>query len=211
VVAVAAVATGAVLLLGQGERHGDGTVDPLARTGSAGTGTTTAPSTSTGERASTKQPTAVEPSLAALVGHWRSSSNRDYTAVLAGDKVEFRIDKASQHPHQGYDDGDVRFALSAVAGSPSQFVVTDYLRPTPPPGFEYDAKRSRESCVGTFTQIKGNRLVARYDGGSTLSLELALIRTGTDKFKTQGNQVVGCVDVASSPAQTIESQLSRTQ
>jgi hypothetical protein len=123
--------------------------------------------------------------------------------------VEFRIEKASQHPRQGYEDGDVRFALSAITGSPSQFAVADYIRPTPPPGYEYDPKRSRESCVGTWTQIKGRRLTARLDGASTLKLELALIRTGAEKFKMQGNQVIGCNDIASAPGQTTESLLTR--
>jgi serine/threonine-protein kinase len=198
VVAIAALATGVVFYLGQGGND-------TKRTTNGGT-----EATQTTATASSTAPRPADSPLAALVGHWRSNSNRDYTAVLVGDKLEFHIDKGAQHPRQGYEDGDVRFAFSAVSGSPSQFTVTDYIRPTPPPGYEYDAKRSRESCLGTFTQVKGHPLAARYDGGSTVSLELALIRTGTDKFKMQGTQVIGCVDVGSSAAQTIESQLTRT-
>ncbi|HEY3666806.1 MAG TPA: hypothetical protein VGL19_12425, partial [Polyangiaceae bacterium] len=69
--------------------------------------------------------------------------------------------------------------------------------------------RSRDSCIGTWSEIKGQQLTARYDGKGALSLQLALIRTGTEKFKIQGKSVVGCVDVASAPAQVIESQLTR--
>jgi hypothetical protein len=63
--------------------------------------------------------------------------------------------------------------------------------------------------VGAWTQIKGHRLTAHLEGTSTLHLELALIRTGTEKFKMQGNQVIGCNDIASAAGQTTESLLTR--
>jgi serine/threonine-protein kinase len=147
--------------------------------------------------------------LTALAGHWRSTSNRDYAAVLAGDLLEFRIQKASQHPRQGYQDGDVRFELAPVQGSSTQFTVRDHIRPTPPPGYDYDPKSSRDSCIGNWTEIQGRPLGARFDGASTLSVDFAQIRTSMDKFKVRGKLVVGCAELASSPALPIESQLSR--
>jgi len=149
--------------------------------------------------------------LAALAGPWKSSSNRDYSAVLAGDTLQFRIQKASQHPRQGYEDGEIRFAIAAVPGSPAEFAVIDNIRPTPPPGYEYDPKTARESCIGTWTHVQGHRLTARLDGASALLLELAQIRTGAEKFKTRGNLVVSCADVASSVAQAIESRVTRVK
>src|SRR5260221_2316536 len=52
----------------------------------------------------TALPEAAPPSaLAALVGHWRSASGRDYQAVLSSDgALEFRIEEPTQHPRQGY-------------------------------------------------------------------------------------------------------------
>jgi hypothetical protein len=149
--------------------------------------------------------------LARLVGNWRSASGRDFSAVLGSDDVlEFRVLHASQHPRQGYEDGEVRFRLIATAGSTSELAVEDHLRPTPPPGFEYDPKTSRESCVVVFAAVKGHKLLAQLDGASTLATDFVQIRTGPEKFKTQGKRVVGCVDLASSPAEPIESKLSRT-
>jgi len=149
--------------------------------------------------------------LAALVGNWRSASGRDFTAALASDdSLEFRVVHASQHPRQGYEDGDVRFRLMATVGSPNEFAVEDHLRPTPPPGFEYDPKTSRESCVGIWTAVKGHKLLAQFDGANSLTTDFVQIRTGPEKFKTQGKRVIGCVDLISSPAEPIESKLSRT-
>jgi len=150
--------------------------------------------------------------LAALVGKWRSTSKRDFTAVLTGDDtLEFRIQDASQHPRQGYENGDVRFKLTAIPGSNDEFAVEDRLRPTPPPSLEYDTRSARESCVGSWTSAKGHKLLAQFDGASTLTVDVVQIRTGVEKFKVQGKRVVGCVDLASAPAEPIESKISRVQ
>jgi serine/threonine-protein kinase len=146
--------------------------------------------------------------LAALAGNWRSTSKRDFTAVLASDDtLEFRVQQAVQHPRQGYEDGEVRFKLIAVQGT-SEFAVEDHIRPTPPPGLEYEPSSSRESCVGTWTSVKGKKLLAQFDGASTLTVDLVQIRTGPEKFKIKGKRVIGCTDLASSPADPIESKLS---
>jgi hypothetical protein len=221
-VGVVAAAGGAALYLSEAEPARTASDHAAADAAAAKNATaTTVPATATATTAPTTgaannaaEPSGAAParptdSLAALAGNWKSSSNREYAAVVSGDSLQFRIQKAAQHPRQGYENGDVRFALRVVDGSPSQFAVVDYLRPTPPPGFEYDEARSRESCIGTWSEIKGRPLTARYDGGKTLNLQLALIRTGADKFKMQGNRVVGCVEVATAPAQVIESQLTR--
>ncbi len=145
-----------------------------------------------------------------IAGRWRSASGRDFEAVAVGDDaVEFRVEKASQHPRQGYEDGDVRFKLLAIPGSKDEFAVEDHLRPTPPPGVEYDPKTSHESCVGLWTVAKGKKLVARLDGSSSLSVDLVQVSTGAEKFKTQGKRVVSCADLASAAAVPIASQLSR--
>jgi len=148
--------------------------------------------------------------LAALAGKWRSTSKREFIAVLTkDDTLEFRIQEASQHPRQGYENGEARFTLTPIEGS-SEFAVEDRLRPTPPPGLEYD-RASRETCVGTWTSAKGHKLLAQFDGANMLTVDVVQIRTGVEKFKVQGKRVVGCVDLASAPAEPIESKISRVQ
>jgi serine/threonine-protein kinase len=152
---------------------------------------------------------AVSP-LAAFAGHWRSTSGRDFIAVPVGDDaLEFRVQQASQHARQGYEDGEVRFRLVAIAGTRDEFAVEDRLRPAPLTGFEYDPKTSRESCVGLWTSAKGKKLLAQYDGASQLTVDFVQVRMGPEKFRTQGKRVVGCVDLASAPAEPIESRLNR--
>jgi hypothetical protein len=148
--------------------------------------------------------------LAPLAGRWQSASGRDFSAVVAGEAgLEFRVLHASQHPRQGYEDGEVRFKLMPISGSTNEFAVEDHLRPTPLPGVEYDPKTSRESCLSIWTAVKGRKLLAQLDGASSLNVDFVQIRTGPEKFKTQGKRVVGCVDLASSPAEPIESKLTR--
>jgi hypothetical protein len=145
-----------------------------------------------------------------LAGHWRSTSGRDFFAVPVGEDVlEFRIEKASQHARQDYEDGEIRFKLIALAGVKDEFAVEDHLRPAPLAGFEYDSASSRESCIGTWTAAKGKKLLAQFDGASQLTVDFVQIRTGPEKFKTQGKRVTGCVDLASAPAEPIESRLNR--
>ncbi|HKQ67901.1 MAG TPA: protein kinase, partial [Polyangiaceae bacterium] len=147
--------------------------------------------------------------LASLAGKWKSSSQREFTAVLTGkDALEFRIDQALQHPRQGYENGEVRFKLTALPASTSEFAVEDFIRPIPPPGIEYDAE-SRSSCVAKWTGIKGQKLLAQFDGASTLTVDLVQIQTAAGKFKRQGARVTGCTDLESSPATAIESKLTR--
>jgi hypothetical protein len=148
--------------------------------------------------------------LAALVGNWRSASGRDFAAALGNDDtIEFRIREASQHAHQGYEDGDVRFKLSAIPGSKNEFAVEDRLRPTPPPGLEYEPTSSRESCTGVWTAVKGKKLLAQLDTSGVLTVDFVQVRTSADRFKTSGKRVTGCVNLASVPAEPIESKLSR--
>jgi hypothetical protein len=148
--------------------------------------------------------------LAALAGPWRSTSNRDYLAVATGpDSLEFRIQQASQHPRQGYENGEVRFELKTIPGKNDEFAVEDHIRPTPPAGFEYDPHTSRESCVGTWTTVKGRKLLANVDAKGTLVVDLVQIRTGLDKFRTEGRRVAACNNLENAPAEPIESRLSR--
>jgi serine/threonine-protein kinase len=150
--------------------------------------------------------------LTALAGAWRSTTGRDYVAVeIAPGALEFRIQQASQHPRQGYETGEVRFELKAVPGSDKTFAVEDRIRPTPPPGFEYDLASSRESCVGTWTSVKGRKLAAKVDAKGTLQVDLVQIRTGLDKFQVEGRRVTACRNLEAAPAEPIESRLSRVK
>jgi hypothetical protein len=150
--------------------------------------------------------------LASLAGRWRSTSGRDFSAVLdSDDTLEFRIVQASQHARQGYEDGEVRFKLLPIAGAPDEFAVEDHLRPAPLAGFEYEGKASRDTCVGVWTAAKGKKLLAQFDGASQLTVDFVQIRTGPERFKTQGKRVVGCVDLTAAPAEPIESRLTRAQ
>jgi eukaryotic-like serine/threonine-protein kinase len=163
----------------------------------------------------TASPASTDPralALAALAGAWRSTSGRDYLAVATStDTVEFRIQRASQHPRQGYETGDVRFELKTAGAGDDAFAVEDHIRPTPPAGFEYDPATSRESCVGTWTTVKGRKLTAKIDPKGTLIVILVQIRTGLDKFKMAGRRVTGCNDLEKAPAEPIESRLARVR
>ncbi|MET0592810.1 MAG: hypothetical protein ABW133_08935, partial [Polyangiaceae bacterium] len=176
----------------------------------ASSGATATPSASPVASPATPAAPPGEAALAALAGAWRSTSNRDYTAVVTTPgTLEFRIDRAAQHPRQGYQDGEVRFVLHTVAGKDDEFAVEDRLRPTPPPQAEYDPATSRESCVATWTTVKGKRLLAQVDPKGTLVVDLVQIRTAVDKFKIQGRAVTACHDVGAAPAEPIESRLTR--
>ena len=106
-----------------------------------------------------------------------------------------------------------RGALSALGRSPaapSEFAVEDRLRPTPPAGVEYDhldiprfLRRSLDA------RSRARSCAPQFDGASTLTVDVAQIRTTADKFKTQGKKVVSCVSLAAAPADPIESKLSR--
>jgi serine/threonine-protein kinase len=198
-VAIAAAGASAIYFLGSNDTNAN-TTRPAATEAGAKIATVD----------STPEASAPPSPLAALVGTWRSTSNRDFVAALApDDTLEFRIQQAAQHPRTGYENGEVRFRLSLIAGSSSEFAVEDHLRPTPPAGVEYDPQTSHESCVGVWTTIKGKKLLAQYDGASTLTVDVAQIRTTADKFKTQGKKVVSCVSLGTAPAEQIESKLSR--
>jgi hypothetical protein len=177
---------------------------------------TTVTPTATASPVATASPTTSGPaprapsSLATLVGAWRSTSNRDYLAVASDpDTVEFRIQQASQHPRQGYETGEVRFELKTIPGKRDEFGVEDHIRPTPPDGFDYDPRTSRDSCVGTWTNLKGKKLLANLDAKGNLVVDLVQIRTGLNKFKTDGDRVVACNDLTTAPAEPIESRLQR--
>src|SRR4029077_2049396 len=98
-------------------------------------------------------------------------------------------------------DGDVRFELKAIAGKHAEFAVEDHIRPTPPGGFEYDPRTSRETCVGTWSAVKGHKLTANLDAEGTLVVDLVQIRTGLDKFKIEGRRVGGCHQLERAPGE----------
>jgi hypothetical protein len=171
----------------------------------------TQPSGGAGASTGPAAPGGTNAALAALAGPWRSTSNRDYLAVLTNaDTLEFRIQQASQHPRQGYENGDVRFELKASANNDDSFAVEDHIRPTPPAGSDYETP-SPASCEGTWTQVKGRKLAAKVDAKGALVVELVQIRTGLDKFRIEAHRVVACRDLAAAPAELIESKLSRVR
>jgi len=87
--------------------------------------------------------------LATLVGNWQSASGRDFAASLGDDDaVEFRIREASSNARQGYEDGEVRFKLTAIHGSKNEFAVEDRLRPTPSTGARVRAERVARELHG---------------------------------------------------------------
>jgi hypothetical protein len=63
--------------------------------------------------------------------------------------------------------------------------------------------------VGVWTTAKGKKLLAQFDGAGQLTVDFVQIRTGPEKFKTQGKRVTACVDLGAAPAEPIESKLSR--
>src|SRR5262249_50714654 len=116
---------------------------------------------STASSASSAAPHAPSP-FAALVGRWKSDTNRDYEAALSGNVLEFRILDASQYPRQGYRNGDARFTLTAVRGQDRVFGVEDHIRPVPPAGVEYDETRARPSCQEVWSSFGGQNLRAEF-------------------------------------------------
>jgi hypothetical protein len=134
----------------------------------------------------------------------------------------------SRLPRGGHQSHTLNFASSGPRSTPprvrerrralraqrfqqdDEFAVEDHIRPTPPSGYEYDP-RSRDSCVGTWSDVKGHKLVANVDAKGTLVVDLVQIRTGLDKFKTEGRRVAACNDLATAPAEPIESRLSRVR
>jgi hypothetical protein len=105
----------------------------------------------------------------------------------------------------------VRFELKAIPGRDDEFGIEDHIRPTPPAGFDYDPRSSRDSCVETWTSVKGRPLVGKVDAKGTLVVDLVQIRTGLEKFKMEGHRVAACKDLATAPADPIESRLSRVR
>jgi serine/threonine-protein kinase len=151
---------------------------------------------------------AIPSPLSQLVGPWKSDSLRDYDAVLLDDVIEFRIVHASQHPGQGYRDGEARFALRAIPGDERSFAVEDRIRPVPPKGYEYDETRSRGTCQAAWSAVDGRPLRARFDG-KTLAVELVKIETELSRFVVEtGNKISGCQRLRDAPAEKISSMLT---
>ena len=65
--------------------------------------------------------------------------------------------------------------------------------------------RHRAILASELDRVKGKKLRAQFDGASTLTVDVAQIRTTADKFKTQGKKVVSCIGLSTAPADPIES------
>jgi serine/threonine protein kinase len=153
------------------------------------------------------QPPAKSP-LAALVGHWRSETRHDYEAVLAGDTLEFRIQLDAEQASKGYEAGEVRFKLAAIAGKDRQYGVEDHFRPSPPPKLEFD-RAAHETCEAVWSNVRGKRLLADFDGNRTLTVDFAQVHVSSDKLVAESKRIVRCSSLASSPAESIKSKLTR--
>ena len=124
--------------------------------------------------------------LAALVGNWRSSSKRDFAAVLAGDKLEFRVLVPSQHPRQGYEEGR---ALCAEPRPDERQERVRRRRPSTP----HAAARRRLRRWGSyaprgrqFDSVKGKKLLAQFDGTSGLTVDFVQIPDGGRQVSDPG-------------------------
>jgi serine/threonine protein kinase len=147
--------------------------------------------------------------LAALQGAWKSSSGREYDAVLAGDVLEMRIHDVKPFVVQGYEQNEPRLLLRIAPGKTDTFLVEDRLRPNPPAGREYDLARARLTCLVPFSEIGGKPLEARLENGQ-LRISMVVITPDTSSHYTvDGKLVTGCRNLLTATVAPIESVLSR--
>lgn len=146
--------------------------------------------------------------LEALVGPWKSSTGREYNAVLVGDSLEMRIAEVKPFLIQGYEKDEARFILRPIPGKTDGFQVEDRLRPNALAGYEYDIAKARLTCVVPFTDINGKPLDARLDGGK-LYVNMVVILPEEANYTVDGKFVTGCKNLLTSKVSPIESVLSR--
>jgi eukaryotic-like serine/threonine-protein kinase len=146
--------------------------------------------------------------LEALQGGWKSSSGREYDAVLVGEALEMRIHDVKPFIVQGYAQNEARLLLRVAPGKTDRFLVEDRLRPNAPSGTEYDRTRARLTCLVPFTEIAGKPLEARLENGQ-LRISMVVIAPDTSHYTFDGKFVTGCRDLLTSTVTPIESDLSR--
>jgi serine/threonine-protein kinase len=146
--------------------------------------------------------------LEALQGAWKSSSGREYDAVVVGDVLEMRIHDEKPFLIQGYERNEARFVLRAAPGKTDTFLVEDRLRPNAPAGKEYDPARARLTCLVPFTEIDGKPLEARLENGK-LHVSMVVIKPETSHYTFDGKYVTGCRNLLTAGVSPIESVLGR--
>jgi len=167
--------------------------------------------TSEGPHPETNKPAAPAPaknSLEALVGPWKSSTGREYNAVLVNNSLEMQIVDVKPFAIQGYEKGEARFILRQAPGKTDRFLVEDRLRPNALAGKEYDIARSRLTCLVPFTDINGKPLEARLESGN-LYVSMVVILPEEANYTVDGKFVTGCKNLLTSKVSPIESVLSR--
>jgi eukaryotic-like serine/threonine-protein kinase len=160
----------------------------------------------------TTKPASPSPSgksaLEALAGSWKSSSGREYNAVMVGAALEMRIREVKPFLIQGYEKDEARFILRVAPGKPNTFLVEDRLRPNVLAGHEYDIAKARLTCLVPFTAIDGKPLEARVDGGK-LYVNMVVILPEESNYTVDGKFVTGCKNLLISKVSPIESVLGR--
>ena len=146
--------------------------------------------------------------LEAMQGAWKSSSGREYDAVLVGDILEMRIRDVKPFAVQGYEKNEARFLLRAMPGKTDTFSVEDRLRPNPPAGNEYDPARARLTCLVPFTEINGKPLEARLENGQ-LRVSMVVIKPDMSHYTLDGKYVTGCRNLLTAEVSPIESVLGK--
>jgi eukaryotic-like serine/threonine-protein kinase len=146
--------------------------------------------------------------LEALVGPWKSSTGREYNAVLVNNTIEMRIVDVKPFAIQGYEKDEARFILRSAPGKTDRFLVEDRLRPNVLAGREYDIARSRLTCLVPFTDIDGKPLEARLENGN-LYVNMVVILPEEANYTVDGKFVTGCKNLLTSKVSPIESTLGR--
>ncbi len=146
--------------------------------------------------------------LDALQGPWKSSSGREYEAVLVGDILEMRIREEKPFVIQGYEKNEARFLLRVMPGKTDTFLVEDRLRPNAPAGTEYDVARARLTCLVPFTEINGKPLEARLENDK-LHVSMVVIKPDKSHYTLDGKYVTGCRNLLTAEVSPIESVLGK--
>lgn len=152
--------------------------------------------------------TSTKNALEALVGPWKSSTGREYNAVLVNQTIEMRIVDVKPFLIQGYEKDEPRFVLRAVPGKTDGFLVEDRLRPNALTNHEYDVAKAKLTCLVPFTEINGKPLEARLDNGN-LHVNMVVILPEENNYTVEGKVITGCKNLLTSKVSPIESILSR--
>lgn len=149
-----------------------------------------------------------DPAAPDLSGVWTSDKGRVYDVALVDSAYAFRIRDPAQFPQQGYEAGEARFLLRPIPGEMETYLVEDRIRPFPPEGTRYDAKKARPSCVEVWKEVSGRPLRAQLDG-KKLWVRMALLEPAASMFVRKGALVVGCTGLNGAPATEVDSFLTR--